>query len=168
MTARRGRHIFLHNAIEEPVPRQRITGLEGTIVLLYAHSIDVQKMNWKVRTGVQEQTGVCLHRHCDHHGTGGYTHEPQNTGQCCDCQSLTCQVAPGLSKTMCGWYDGSRCCSTSWCTRCLWRSCASAGVSVPPVSTPGSGPFCCTAWRVCATAIAEGADRSGPPGRKTV
>src|SRR5215510_9635203 len=61
-------------------------------------SIDVQKMNWKVRTGVQEQTGVCLHRHCDHHGTGGYTHEPQNTGQCCDCQSLTCQVAPGLSK----------------------------------------------------------------------
>src|SRR5262245_43315112 len=101
MTARRGRHIFLHNAIEEPVPRQRITGLEGTIVLLYAHSIDVQKMNWKVRTGVQEQTGVCLHRHYDHHGTGGYTHEPQNTGQCCDCQSLTCQVAPGLPPRRC-------------------------------------------------------------------
>src|SRR2546426_7968524 len=40
----------------------------------------------KFSTGVHEQTGVCLHRHCGQNGTGGYTREPQNTGQFCDCQ----------------------------------------------------------------------------------
>jgi len=29
-------------------------------------AIDVQKMNWKFRTGVHEQTGVSLHRHFGH------------------------------------------------------------------------------------------------------
>src|SRR5712691_3415019 len=44
--------------------------------MLTPASIDVQKMNWKFRTGVHEQTGVCLQRHCGHHCTGGYTREP--------------------------------------------------------------------------------------------
>src|SRR3989441_9847129 len=64
-------------------------------------SIDVQKMNWKCSTGVHEQTGVCLHRHCGQNGTGGYTREPQNTGQFCDCQSFTHQVATGLPQRRC-------------------------------------------------------------------
>ena len=64
-------------------------------------TIDIQKMNWKFRAGVHEQTGVCLNRHCGHNGTGGYTRERQNTGQCCDCQSFTCEVATGLSQRRC-------------------------------------------------------------------
>jgi transposase len=53
-------------------------------------------MHWKFRAGSHEQTGVCLQRHCAHNGTGGYTREPQHPGQCCDCQSLTREVATGL------------------------------------------------------------------------
>ena len=34
------------------------------------------------------------------------------------------------------------------------RCCASAGASVPPVSTTGSGPFSSTAWAACSTVIA--------------
>src|SRR2546429_9433581 len=63
-----------------------------------APAIDVQKMNWKFSTGVHEQTGVSLQRHCGHNCTGGYTREHQNTGQFCDGQSLAHQVAAGLSK----------------------------------------------------------------------
>src|SRR5439155_24562734 len=64
-------------------------------------TIDVQKMNWKFSTGVHEQTGVSLQRHCGHNCTGGYTREHQNTGQFCDGQSLAHQVAAGLSKRRC-------------------------------------------------------------------
>src|SRR3977135_377432 len=38
---------------------------------------------------------------CDHNGTGGYTREPQNTGQCCDGQSFTREVATGLPQRRC-------------------------------------------------------------------
>src|SRR3989442_13531282 len=58
----------------------------GVAMAIPKRLIDVQKMNWKFSTGVHEQTGVCLHRHCGQNGTGGYTLKPQNTGQCCDCQ----------------------------------------------------------------------------------
>ena len=34
------------------------------------------------------------------------------------------------------------------------------GASVLPVSTPGKEPFCCTAWRVCAPAMAAVVGRS--------
>src|SRR3989442_15754475 len=89
-----------------------LTGLADTLRLLWRDkrhqyqypetlTIDVQKMNWKFSTGVHEQTGVCLHRHCGHNGTGGYTREPQNTGQFCDCQSFTHQVATGLPQRRC-------------------------------------------------------------------
>jgi len=52
-------------------------------------AIDVQKMNWEFRIGVDEQTGVCLQRHFGSTCTGGYTRASQNTGQCGDCQSIT-------------------------------------------------------------------------------
>src|SRR5215510_6776797 len=64
-------------------------------------AIDVQKMNWKFRIGVHEQTGVCLYTHVGHDGTGGYTHESQNTDQCYDCQSFIRQVATGLPQRRC-------------------------------------------------------------------
>ena len=51
--------------------------------------IDVQKMNREFRIGVDEQTGVCLQKHFGYNCTGGYTRESQNTGQCCDSQSVT-------------------------------------------------------------------------------
>src|SRR2546428_3525502 len=75
--------------------------MPGTASRSAGGTIDVQKMNWKFSTGVHEQTGVCLHRHCGQNGTGGYTREPQNTGQFCDCQSFTHQVATGLPQRRC-------------------------------------------------------------------
>jgi hypothetical protein len=59
-------------------------------------AIDLQKMNWKFRTGVHEPMGVSLKRHFGHNCAGGYTREHQDTGQFCDCQSLAQPVAAGL------------------------------------------------------------------------
>src|SRR5262245_24356736 len=64
-------------------------------------AIDVQKINWEFRIGVDEQTGVCLQRHFGYNRTGGYTRESQHPGQCCDCQSVTHQVATGLAQRRC-------------------------------------------------------------------
>src|SRR6266566_9629618 len=50
--------------------------------------IDLQKMNWKCRTGVNEQMGVSLQKLCIHTSIGGYTHADQDTGQYCHCSSL--------------------------------------------------------------------------------
>src|SRR2546426_11538174 len=60
-------------------------------------AIDLQKMNWKCRTGVNEQMGVSLQTLCIHTSIGGYTHADQDTGQYCHCSSLAHAVATGLS-----------------------------------------------------------------------
>src|SRR6266571_4901716 len=59
-------------------------------------AIDLQKMNWKFRTGIHEPMGVSLKPHFGHNCAGGYTREHQDTGQFCDCQSLAQPVETGL------------------------------------------------------------------------
>jgi len=46
-----------------------------------AASIDLQKMNWKFRTGVYEQTGVSLKEPLPNNPRGAYTREHQDTGK---------------------------------------------------------------------------------------
>jgi hypothetical protein len=60
-------------------------------------AIDLQKLNWKFWTGVHEHAGVSLKELFRNNSIGGYTHEDQDTGQFCDCQSLANAVAAGLS-----------------------------------------------------------------------
>jgi hypothetical protein len=45
------------------------------------HGIDLQKMNWKFRTGFQEHTGVSLTAHLPNNSMGGYTRVHQDTAQ---------------------------------------------------------------------------------------
>src|SRR6266446_7543314 len=75
--------------------RTAIRDTVGTASL--RNSIDLQKMNWKCRTGVNEQMGVSLKRLCSHTSIGGYIHADQDTGQYCHCSSLAHAVATGLS-----------------------------------------------------------------------
>jgi hypothetical protein len=44
-------------------------------------AIDLQKMNWKFRTGVHEQTGVSLKEPLPDNPRGEYTGEHQDTGK---------------------------------------------------------------------------------------
>jgi hypothetical protein len=59
--------------------------------------IDLQKMNWKCRTGIDESMGVSLKGRRKHNAIGGYSHADQDTGQCCHGQSLAHAVATGVS-----------------------------------------------------------------------
>jgi hypothetical protein len=43
--------------------------------------IDLQKRNWKFRTGLHEQTGVSLKERCPNNSIGGYTRGHQETAQ---------------------------------------------------------------------------------------
>jgi hypothetical protein len=60
-------------------------------------AIDLQKMNWKCRTGIDESMGVSLKGRRKHNAIGGYSHADQDTGQCCHGQSLAHAVATGVS-----------------------------------------------------------------------
>src|SRR5713101_9344747 len=44
-------------------------------------AIDVQKINWKFRIGLHEQTGVSLQERLPHNARGGDTREHQDTAQ---------------------------------------------------------------------------------------
>jgi hypothetical protein len=44
-------------------------------------AIDLQKMNWKFRTGAHEQTGVSLKEPLPDNPIGEYTREHQDTGK---------------------------------------------------------------------------------------
>src|SRR6516165_9832950 len=73
-------------------------------------AIDLQKMHWKFRAGVHEHPGVCLKRHCGHHGPGGYTPCISEYGSVLRRSKLYTQSCNRpIAKTMCGWCGGPRC-----------------------------------------------------------
>jgi hypothetical protein len=62
--------------------------------------MDVWKINWKFRVGLQEPTGVSLRKSLilETPQFGGYTHEHQDTAWPAHCQSLPDPFAASLSK----------------------------------------------------------------------
>src|SRR4030095_9220632 len=53
----------------------------GATLTLYVLAIDLQKMNWKMRAGLTEQTGVSLKERLANNARGEYTHAYQDTAE---------------------------------------------------------------------------------------
>src|SRR4030095_9827309 len=64
-------------------------------------STDLQKMNWKFRTGFHEHTGVSLKEHVPNNPRGGYTRVHQDTAQSCHRQRPLQPSAAALSARGC-------------------------------------------------------------------
>jgi hypothetical protein len=57
------------------------SAFQNNVLCLVTSSIDLQKMNWKFRTGVREQTGVSLKEPLPDNPRGEYPREHQDTGK---------------------------------------------------------------------------------------
>src|SRR5215831_1068928 len=81
-------------------------------------AIDLQKMNWKCRTGFHEYTGVFLKEHAPNNLRGGYTRAYQNTAQSCDRQRPSQLSSARLS---------ARCCAIGAAPHRIDRSAGASG-----------------------------------------
>src|SRR4249920_3539535 len=76
-------------------------------------TIDLQKMNWKFRTGVHEQTGVSLKEPLPDNRRGAYTREHQDTGKSRDGQSFANPAPRRLPTGRCPFGTAHQCATRS-------------------------------------------------------
>jgi transposase-like protein len=72
---------LLYAQVVKSYRRRRVTGVKHRVVFGTRDIIDLQKMNWKCRTGVHQQMSVSLKGLCRPTLIGEYTHADQDTGQ---------------------------------------------------------------------------------------